>query len=184
MNMLYNRRILIGLLAAFGLGLALIWLMLIREEQSIAINTSTRLDSERLALEKMERDLANVAAIRQRFQDNQAEMTYFRETFLSAKDERVVRISEFLENRAKAHELQLDQVGYSLERSRNRDLDIYRIDLPLIGRYRDIRTFIDEIERSDIFLTITELTLEEEGGMQGAVRMQLSLATYFEGGAE
>ncbi len=160
------------------------WYLAVSEENSILGDSSARLDSEKFTLTKMDSRLEKTREIVENYRHNREEIVHFRETFLKRKEERIVRISEFLDEKAKEHRIRLERVQYDSAKTRVRDLDIYQTDLPLVGKYRDIRAFIDEIEGSDMFLIITRLTLDDDSAGRGAVRMQLSLATFFEGSHE
>jgi len=167
--------------AALILIIAGFWLLAVEEEKSIQRDSAARLDSEELIIRRMESESGKTAQIVSGYRDNLKEMNSFRETFLINKDARIVRISEFLEERARARKVRLELVQYNSSKSKQSDLDLYVAQLPLTGRYRDIRSFIDDIETSGMFLIITELSLEDDSAGEGVVEMQLSLATYFEG---
>lgn len=157
-----------------------IWLFGIAEEKAIHRNSAARLDTERFRIERMEHQAARARNMVTDVEHNLQEVENFRERFLQRKKERILRISAFLEARARARGVRLDNVSYATELSRDLGMDVYTAQLPLVGRYRDIRAFIDDIEGSEMFLIIQELSLEDTDAT-GAVRMQLSLSTYFEG---
>ena len=184
MEYLYNKPAQIATLLVLALILAGFWFLMVFEERNILADSSVRLDSEALAVRKMEAQTGERRRIVEDYHHNLDEIRFFRDTFLIRKDERIVRISEFLAERAKARQVRLERVQYESVRNKDRDMDLYVTDLPLVGRYRDIRAFIDDIEQSDMFLIITRLNLEDDSAGRGAVRMQLSLSTYFEAGHE
>ena len=161
--------------------LGIFWMVPFKEEQAIIQDSTQRLDSEQLTVQRMTVDLDKTRDLANRYEGNLKEMEYFRSAFLKQKEERLVQISRFLDERARARGVRLESVHYQTAPSREQELEVQSIDLPLVGRYRDIRAFIGDVEASDLFLIITELSLERESGNQGAVSMQLSLATYFEG---
>ena len=157
-----------------------LWLFGINDEKSIRIDSSVRLDSEEMAIAKMASQTAKTEQILENYHHNLDAIKNFRSQFLKRKDERIVRISEFLAERARAHDIKMERVEYNSTKTREENLDLYVTNLPLVGRYRDIRSLIHDIEASDMFLIITELSMEDDSAGVGAVRMQLSLATYFE----
>ncbi len=182
-NFLYNK-LYQGLTAlVLALICAGIWVFGIQEESSILQNSEARLEVQRLELDRRELDSGLVNKHLQRYQGNLSEMSRFRRDYLKQKEERVVAISDFLAAEAKANGLQLDQVRYKTRPLKEDQLELYEIDLPLMGRYRDIRAFVEKIETSEMFLIITRLSIEGESERANAVEVQLSLATYFEGGA-
>lgn len=157
------------------------WQLAVRDEGEIQSDSARRIDDEQLALRRMQVQISDIDGIYDHYQANTEEVQYFQEHFLRQKALRVRRISAFLEEVAREHGVSLEEVRYSSGPSRGRDLEMYTMDLPLTGRYRDIRLFIGDIEASDMFLVISKLTLEDVSGREGAVRVQLSLATFFEG---
>jgi hypothetical protein len=161
--------------------LGAIWYLAIAPERAIALDSSERIDSERLTIKRMEAELAKSDGVMARYNNNLKEISRFRNGFLENMDERLVRISAFLEERTRARNIDKDTIEYNTSRGRDRDLEIYHIDLPLTGRYRDIRALVGDIEASDLYLIITELNLDEATRASGAVNVELSLATYFRG---
>ncbi len=170
--------------ALLAVSIAVFWLAGVEEEKSIQRDSASKLDSEELIVRRMESDSGKTQRMVEDYRNNLKEMSQFKKTFLENKDVRIVRISEFLEERARARRVKLEQVQYNSSRGKQSDLDLYVAQLPLTGRYRDIRSFIDDIETSGMFLIITELSLEDDSAGEGVVEMQLSLATYFEGSHE
>lgn len=157
------------------------WLFLINDEKGIEANAKAKLNMEDLTVARMDKQLRSTQSVLQGYRKNAEEISYFRENFLERKEERIVQISEFLAERAKARGIRLERVSYSSQKTKSKDLDIYQIDLPLEGRYRHIRAFIDDIEHSELFLIITQMSMRDESAGSGAVSMALTLATYFEG---
>ncbi len=170
-----------GVAIALALALAAVWLFLIAEEKSVGQNTAERLALESLASEGAANRLNRSRRLLDGVRDNLAQIDFFRQNFLERKQARIVGISRFLEERARARGLRLAEVRYQSERARDRQLEVYSMDLPLVGRYRDLRALIDDIERSDMFLMITRLDVQDANPGEGAVQVQLSLATFFEG---
>jgi len=173
-----------GLAVLLALALAAVWLLMIAEERNISENTAQRLELEALTADRIAGRLRETQSLLEAVRHNREQMDYFRQTFLQRKEARVVGISRFLEERARARRLRLDEVRYQSGRVRQGDdLETYHMDLPLTGRYRDLRDFIDDIESSDMFLMITRLEVRDHRAGDGAVQVDLSLATFFEGAA-
>jgi Tfp pilus assembly protein PilO len=163
------------------LAIAAFWHFAIQEESSIRVDSEARLDDEQLALDRMEMEIGTTSAIFQRYRSNLDEISYFRTNFLQNRESRIVRISAFLAETAEETGVQLNTVRYASGRTKDRDLEIYSMALPIKGRYRDIRAFIDAVERSDMYLTVGEMSFTEQD-RSGALVMELVLSTYFEGG--
>lgn len=181
MNFLYGRTPQIVCAVVLALGLAAFWQLAILEERAIQRDTQARLDDEELTVRRMEMELGKTNRVANRYRQNLEEIQRFRRDFLGEKDERMVTISSFLHKTAREHGIQLDDVDYNRERSNDKGMEIHSITMPLLGRYRDIRQFVNSIENSGLFLVITEMSLEDESGQSGKVQVDLTLATYFEG---
>ena len=166
-------------MACLLLALAGFWGLLVRDEQAIAGDSSERIDSERLTIRRMDLELDRAETLLERYHHNQAVISRFQTGFLENKEQRLVAISDFLDKRTQARGVDKDTVSYQTRPSRDRGLQAYEINMPLLGRYRDIRALIGDIEASDLFLIITELSLDDDTASRGAVRVQLSLVTYF-----
>lgn len=65
------------------------------------------------------------------------------------------------------------------ERRRDSLLIPLRTEVELAGRYRDIRTFIYELETSPEFVVIDNITLSEEDEESGLLELKLELSTYY-----
>lgn len=157
------------------------WFFAISEEQAILNDSSARLEEEQLTIRRMEVQLGKLKRATNAYERNREEIGYFRANFLQQKDQRLVKISRFLEEQSRARRVALDKVAYSTSPSREKDLEIQQISLPLKGKYRDIRAFIADIETSDLFLIISQLSLDGEEDDNGVVEVELNLATYFQG---
>ena len=176
---LHHQGLQISLAVVLALASGAVWYLGILDEKAIQRDSSQSIDDERLTLRRMEAQRNQGDAVLARYDQNIEEMTYFREHFLTRKQERLVAISKFLEDRARHHGLRLKQVDYAVRPSREKDMEVHEISLPLSGRYRDIRGFIASVEASDLFLVISELSLEGERSEGGVVDVQLLLSTYF-----
>ena len=170
------------------IGLALVLLTLvflvsfygIVAEQRLLRNSNADVELHLLQIQGMDQKRVKLQKVLDAYQANREQIRDFNQNFLKRKRERVLEISKFLEDQAKKHDIRLEGVRYG-RRPVKDGLEIYSIDLPLLGRYRDIRQFIIAVEQSPLFLAVTRLTLADDTTQRGAVHMQLSLATYFEG---
>ena len=55
----------------------------------------------------------------------------------------------------------------------------YRTSVELAGRYRDIRTFLHQLESAPEFVIIDNITLAEEDEETGLLELKLDLTTYY-----
>lgn len=159
----------------------LFWQFALRDEKSIQADSARRIDDEQLALRRVEMQVAEMDTVVARYRNNSEEIAYFQEHYLRQKAARIRRISAFLETIARKRGVQLEEIRYEATPARGESLETYSMELPLTGRYRDIRLLIGDIEASDMYLVISKLSLEDVSGRQGAVRVQLVLSTFFEG---
>ena len=161
--------------------MGIVWMGPIGDELAIARNQSEKIDDESLVLQRMGKQASGVKRAANSYRQNLEEMVFFQENYLRQKDERILAISRFLAQRAKSHRVKMELVDYQATNVRDKGIQSYRIDFPLEGRYRDIRKFIADIEKSDMFWMITAMSLEEMNPDQGTVTVDLSITTYFEG---
>ena len=89
-----------------------------------------------------------------------------------------------LQTLAEEAALDLDQVSYKPEKVKESDLLRYTLTFTVAGNYRDIKQFIHALEQSSRLIILRQI------GLQGvsedsatAVRLQLSLETFFQSGA-
>lgn len=157
-----------------------VWVLGVMDERDLMNDSVGRMDDAQRELRRTQRDLARLDQAWQKVQTNRKQISFLRERFLTRKDERVIAISKALDDLAKTYQIGLDEIRYASTSSQNKDLEFYRVDFPLQGRYRDIRDFVNDVERSDLQLLVTQIEVEDSGQYQGAVRARLSLATYFE----
>lgn len=179
---LHHKRALASVFGVLALVLVAFWYFAIQEEKAIMADSEARLEDEQLALDRMEMEIGTTQSTFQRYRNNIDEISYFRTNFLQNRDSRILRISAFLAEKAQETGVILDTVRYSSGRTKERDLEIYAMALPIRGRYRDIRAFIDAVERSDMYLTVSEMSFTDSDGTSGGLQMELILSTYFEGG--
>ena len=65
-------------------------------------------------------------------------------------------------------------------RARESSLVRYTEQIELAGRYRDVRAFIQEMEKAPEFVVIDDVSLSEEDAEGGVLSLTLQLSTYFQ----
>jgi Tfp pilus assembly protein PilO len=65
-------------------------------------------------------------------------------------------------------------------RARERSLVRFTTKVELAGRYRDVRTFIHELETSPEFVVIDDVSLAEDDDEGGLLQLTLELSTYYQ----
>lgn len=154
----------------------------ILEERSVLVDGESKKEDARLENKVAEQKLGELERGLSRYRKNLSEIAYFQEHFLRRKKERLREVSTFIRRTASKHHLEMDRVRYKFTHRPNQEMEIYEIELPLKGRYRDLRAFIAEVEQADQFLVLTKLELSGETDRQGAVQVDLAMETFFEGG--
>ena len=69
-------------------------------------------------------------------------------------------------------------------RGQNSTLVRYTTKVELAGRYRDVRSFIHELETAPEFVVIDDVSLSEEDNEDGLLELTLQLSTYYQAAAE
>ena len=153
----------IGQIVLFAV-LAFVWFLTwswATDERILAADAVGQMDAARLELKRAQRDADRVEKLAIKFQNNQTEIQYLRDRFLTQKNERMIAISEALHQLGATYSVEISEVRYASTESPSADLELYRVELPIQGRYRDIRNFVNDIERSDLQLMVTQISVEE-----------------------
>jgi Tfp pilus assembly protein PilO len=103
---------------------------------------------------------------------------------LSTKDMRLVDVQAEIEDLCGRFDIDLDLVSYDHDRLVAEDLDVMRMEVPLVGGYSALRRFLQAVESSDRFLVVEQISLGK--GKDGGVllQMNITLATYFDAPGE
>lgn len=119
-------------------------------------------------------------------QNNRQVVSDLADKILLTKGQRLVEVQNLLRGFADAHRLQMDTLSYSYSflPGGARAVGAHRylrvdIGMPVIGSYPDIKAFMQDIQVSPQFLSITSFNLAQTG--QGAVLIQgnFTVTTYF-----
>jgi Tfp pilus assembly protein PilO len=108
----------------------------------------------------------------------EALQTFFDED-LSTKSQRLVAVQREIHRIAQTYQVQASQLKFTHEKVEGSDLIQMGVNIPLSGGYRNLRQFINSVEKSDLFLIIQSIQLQE--GDRGGVLLNLNvrLITYF-----
>jgi Tfp pilus assembly protein PilO len=130
-------------------------------------------------LAEVSRRVALMKDLDQRFDSEKSKVDTFYHDILGTKDERMIRIQR--EVRAIATSLGMDPetIAYQPEDLDKVGLISFAINVPLAGDYRNLRQFINKIEKSENFLIVESVSLG--GARDGGALLDLNirLSTYF-----
>jgi Tfp pilus assembly protein PilO len=116
----------------------------------------------------------------QRFETEKSKVDTFYSDVLGAKDTRMIQIQR--EVRAIAASLGMDPetIAYQPEVLDKVGLISFNINVPLAGDYRNLRQFINKIEKSQNFLIVESVSLggAKDGG--ALLDLNIRLSTYFQ----
>ncbi len=142
------------------------------EEQRLAAVTQS--------LSEVSRRVGTMKDLDQRFGGEQEKVKKFYGDILGTKDTRMIRIQR--EVRAIATSLGMDPetIAYQPELLDKVGLIRFSVNVPLSGDYRNLRQFINKIEKSENFLIVDSVTLggSKDGG--ALLDLNIHLSTYFD----
>jgi Tfp pilus assembly protein PilO len=182
---LWRRRLLKPVLVLLGLNAAL-----------FAAYTLPRLVQVR-SLEARRRSLdaqvagerARGAAARERaiaVRDNERDSKRFYKEVVGSRDETLLPLLRRLGEIASELGLQPATSTYKPEEVKGAPLTRFVITLPITGTYRDVVSFLDQLERLPQFVTVDRLAIRGPSAGDGPTDLDLTLSAYFlaeEGGA-
>lgn len=82
---------------------------------------------------------------------------------------------------AREHDVTFARAAASPETIRDSDLSRLSATVDLVGRYRDVRQFLYELETSDDFVIVDSIVLSEGEDLSGPLDLTLVVSTYFKG---
>lgn len=80
---------------------------------------------------------------------------------------------------ARAHDITFARSVASPEAIRGSDLGRLKATIDLVGRYRDVRQFLYELETADDFVVVDAIQLSEGDDLSGPLDLTLEVSTYF-----
>jgi Tfp pilus assembly protein PilO len=182
MRRLHLREHLLPIVAVLGglLALNLLFMLLVNtprlEQARTADQTTAALEA---AVRKQDSRVAQLQESVARLQHNRELLARFFSEDLATKQERLVAVQREIHRIAQTYQVQATQLKFTHEAVKGSDLVRMTVNIPLSGGYNNLRQFLNEVERSDLFLIIEAIQLQE--GDQGGVMLSLNvrLATYF-----
>jgi len=142
------------------------------EEDRVAVLTQN--------LAEMSRRVALMKDLDERFENDKVKVETFRGEILGTKDTRMIRIQREVRTIASSLGMDPETIAYQGEILDKVGLARFAINVPLVGDYRNLRQFINKIEKSGNFLIVESVTLggAKDGG--ALLDLNIRLSTYFD----
>lgn len=177
-----HRRWLVGLGAAIGINLAVLFLVVMPLAASVE-NGARRAETAATALKDAKADYANAVATR----DGQAQASKDLDRFyhqVLPPDISAARrmLGTQLNQRATKHSVEFSNNSSATETVRDSELERLKVSWALLGDYDDVRQLIYDIETSPDFIIIDNVVLTEGRDATAPLQFQLDVATYYRTG--
>jgi len=137
-------------------------LELIRRDQAISLR---RLESARTDKETLDRIRGDLDTF------------YF--DVLSTREERMNPIRDEISDLAEDFNVNLSRLNYPAQEYADMGVYEFRIRFPLRGQFKDVGRFIGEIENSEHFLVIDQITLRSTEDTDRLLHLTFDLSTFF-----
>jgi Tfp pilus assembly protein PilO len=137
-----------------------------------------------LAKEEVQRERDRREALKARYDlvtANTRDTTEFYQRRVSARGSSMVPILREIEALAKERGLQVGNQSFRIEAVKGAPLDQFQVDMPVRGTYREIVSFVQDLERSNQFITLDEVTVR--GQQAGEAELKMVLSCYFRSAA-
>lgn len=144
-----------------------------------------RMAAERVQLQDEVARLSGEVADRRRYaqalEANAADTSRFHAQVVAPRAASLVPVLREIEGMAREGGLRPGPAGYKVEAVKGAALDRFVITMPVSGTYREVVSFIEQLERSPHFLTLDQVTVrgEAEGSESGGAQLDMVLSSYF-----
>ena len=130
-------------------------------------------------LAEVSRRVALMKDLDQRFETEKTKVDTFYNDVLGAKDTRMIEIQREVRSIAASLGMDPETIAYQPEVLDKVGLISFNISVPLAGDYRNLRQFINKIEKSQNFLIVDSVSLggAKDGG--ALLDLNIRLSTYF-----
>ena len=130
-------------------------------------------------LAEVSRRVALMKDLDQRFETEKTKVDTFYNEVLGAKDTRMIEIQREVRSIAASLGMDPETIAYQPEVLDKVGLISFNISVPLAGDYRNLRQFINKIEKSQNFLIVDSVSLggAKDGG--ALLDLNIRLSTYF-----
>jgi Tfp pilus assembly protein PilO len=178
-----RKKLLITLAALLGMN-AVTYLVFTLPRTLQQRNLDSRL---RLAREEVQRERDRQASLKARYDlviANTRDTTEFYQRRIGVRGASMVPVLSEVEALARARGLQVGSQTFAYEPVKGAPLDRFKIDMPVRGTYRELVAFVEDLERSNQFVTLDSITVR--GQQAGEAELKMVLSCYFRsaGGAQ
>jgi Tfp pilus assembly protein PilO len=181
----WRRRLLKPVLALLGLNAALFAAYTLPR-----LVQARTLESRREALgAQVERERQRGAAARERagaVRDNERDSRRFYREVVGSREKTLLPLLRRLAEIASQLGLRPSNSSYKPDEVKGAPLTRFVITLPITGTYREVVSFLDQLERLPQFVTVDRLAIRGPSAGDGPTDLDLTLSAYFlaeEGGA-
>ena len=130
-------------------------------------------------VERAEQQVLDLRAKVERLETNKTALDEFFNKDLSSKRERLVAIQREIARIAETFQVGLSQLSFDHEGVPRTNLVRLAVTIPLTGGYNNLRQFVQNVERSDIFLIIESIQLQESERGGALLNLNIRLVSYF-----
>jgi Tfp pilus assembly protein PilO len=157
----------------------LLHVFVIRRSVQVSGGREAILQSEQERVGKVREELAQLERTASKLACVESDVDTVFERTLSSKGERMTAIQREIRKLARDKRLDPERISYTVSAVRDTGLVRFGISFPLEGPYATLQDFIEEVEASENFLIVQDITLDET--QQGPnLKLQIELVTYFQ----
>jgi hypothetical protein len=140
---------------------------------------SARVERLSATLEDLEVHRAALDEVIDRAAVNRQRVAEFYEQWLSSEADRLTQVIAEVKRMARSAGVKTSGFRYPDEALEELDLVRRSIVFSVEGGYQQLRRFIDALERSEQFLILDEIGLNEAGGDSSDIRVRIKVSTLF-----
>ena len=169
--------VVLGVLAIVNLALYIVLNLPRMHRQAVEERRVTDLTQN---LAEVSRRVALMKDLDQRFETDKTKVDTFYNGVLGGKDTRMIEIQREVRSIAASLGMDPETIAYQPEMLDKVGLISFNINVPLSGDYRNLRQFINKIEKSQSFLIVESVSLggAKDGG--ALLDLNIRLSTYFD----
>lgn len=139
------------------------------------------LDQRQGELARVQADVRTLEAAVSKVACTRGDLRHVFEERLSSKEARLTAILREVRQLALDHRMPPDRLQFQAQHMTETGLVRFSIAFPLEGPYETLRSFIRQVESSENFLLVENVTLSGQRGLGQDLRLQVRVVTYFMG---
>ena len=169
------------ILLVFNLAILSTYRVLLAGQTQISASRVDRMSQD---LEELESYRSALEEVIDRAETNRARMDEFYSGWLSSEADRLTQVIGEVKSMAQQSGVKTSGLRYPEEVIEEVDLVRRRIEFSAEGSYEAMRRFIHSLERSDQFLVLEDIGVNDSGDGSSAIRVRFAVSTLFLGGPE